>query len=440
MRIKCFNIVTLLAVLILAGSQAFAAPIDDLEAHLDTFITNNFPGEMSYTATEHETISGSSNLTALANLIADNYWVINQTATVHEDLTGTAYVQLSGEGKQQFIDDILMPKMIVDALVAQVDWSWNGQDITTYALVAPGPNSVGDTENIMDGVAGIYTIPEPGGLRADNPFHQGFENGFGTHVADYNASLECFNGDTCSGDATCNESRPGMSCDKRRNVKCLPNGNCQMDVAFVGYGAVPSVKFKAKDYEFEVSGWGWEYYNASITLNENCECNPANHVALIEPDPNVIPVGGETQMAALVQGDTGPHPEVGVIFTRLEGAFTFTEGDVSGDGSETIVYTDESGWAGMSMVGDAPGPCFIEVFVPGPELIQIASFQVIENPCPADLTHDGQVTIEDIFEVLGLWGECPPPCPPFCPGDLTEDCIVNIDDIFAILGQWGPCE
>ncbi len=62
------------------------------------------------------------------------------------------------------------------------------------------------------------------------------------------------------------------------------------------------------------------------------------------------------------------------------------------------------------------------------------------NPCPADLTGDEQVNINDIFAVLGLWGECDDPCPPYCDGDLTEDCTVNIDDIFAILGEWGPCE
>ncbi len=61
-------------------------------------------------------------------------------------------------------------------------------------------------------------------------------------------------------------------------------------------------------------------------------------------------------------------------------------------------------------------------------------------PCPADLTGDDQVNIDDIFAVLGLWGDCDDPCPPYCTGDLTEDCTVNIDDIFAILGMWGPCE
>jgi len=63
-----------------------------------------------------------------------------------------------------------------------------------------------------------------------------------------------------------------------------------------------------------------------------------------------------------------------------------------------------------------------------------------ECECQADLNGDDVVNINDIFMVLGLWGDCDDPCPPYCPGDLTEDCTVNIDDIFSILGQWGECE
>jgi len=71
--------------------------------------------------------------------------------------------------------------------------------------------------------------------------------------------------------------------------------------------------------------------------------------------------------------------------------------------------------------------------------MQLTAFVCDELPCPADLTGDGQVNIDDIFAELGLWGDCPDPCPPYCTGDLTEDCTVNIDDIFYILGQWGDC-
>lgn len=256
------------------GSLAVAAPIDDLHAHLDVFVRNNFNGQMFFVATEKETISQSSDLRSLGTLITDNFWVTNQRATSTTNTAATKFVQLSGVGTQQYIDDILMPKMIDGALVAQVEWTWNSQTITTYALVSRSPNPVGDVENIIDGVAGLYTVLVPNSGRASNPFHKGFKNGFGSHVADYDASLSCVNGDTCSGDASATDSGVGMSAKAKREVKCLANGNCQMQVAFSGTGGFPSVSFEADGFSFSVSGFGWEYYNASITLDEPCECTP----------------------------------------------------------------------------------------------------------------------------------------------------------------------
>ena len=81
--------------------------------------------------------------------------------------------------------------------------------------------------------------------------------------------------------------------------------------------------------------------------------------------------------------------------------------------------------------GVADPPDYLDIVDMGAQEFQI---------CPADLTGDNLVNVNDIFAVLGLWGECSDPCPPYCAGDLTEDCTVNIDDIFAILGMWGPCE
>lgn len=427
------TIVTILAGLTLADSGAFGGPIDDLQAHLDAFIANNFPGEMSYTAIEVETISERSDLPALGSLIADNFWVINQTATADDDFTATEFVQLSGDGKQTYIDDILLPKMVVGALVAQVEWTWNLQIITTYALVSPGPNEVGDTENIIDGVAGVYTVPvlEP---PAPNPFHKPFKNGFGTHVADYDASLDCFDGDTCSGDATCNEARALCSCDKRKNVKCLPNGNCQMDVAFVGYCATPDIKFKAKDFEFVVSGFGWSYYNASITLNKLCDCNPPDQLHAVGPIPNDVLVGNTGAIQASVQADFVGLPDVGVIFTKLAGAFTFTAGDVSPDGTEALVFTDTDGLAGMTFVGDAPGPGLIEVTVPGSELIGFSFFQIVAPLCAADFNDDSFVDAFDLLNLLTAWGPCGS-----CPQDLNADGTVDASDLLALLANWGPC-
>ena len=56
-----------------------------------------------------------------------------------------------------------------------------------------------------------------------------------------------------------------------------------------------------------------------------------------------------------------------------------------------------------------------------------------EADCPADVTLDGVVDIDDLFAVLAHWGEG--------TGiyDVNDDGIVDIDDVFAILSAWGPC-
>jgi hypothetical protein len=53
--------------------------------------------------------------------------------------------------------------------------------------------------------------------------------------------------------------------------------------------------------------------------------------------------------------------------------------------------------------------------------------------CPEDVNLDGVVDIDDLFAILGHWGEGPGQY------DVNNDGNVDIDDIFAILGAWGPC-
>ena len=49
---------------------------------------------------------------------------------------------------------------------------------------------------------------------------------------------------------------------------------------------------------------------------------------------------------------------------------------------------------------------------------------------PGDVNGDGKVNIDDIFFILGHWGE------PGGPADANEDGTVNIDDIFFVLAHW----
>ncbi len=68
------------------------------------------------------------------------------------------------------------------------------------------------------------------------------------------------------------------------------------------------------------------------------------------------------------------------------------------------------------------------------------AFQLKQLECdesvPGDTNGDGIVGIDDFLFLLGTWGPCPDPCPPYCPADFNADCEVGIEDFLVVLGNW----
>lgn len=65
----------------------------------------------------------------------------------------------------------------------------------------------------------------------------------------------------------------------------------------------------------------------------------------------------------------------------------------------------------------------------------------IELPrCDADVAPanygDGEVGVDDLSELIGLWGECGGS---ICLGDVTHDGVVDVDDLFRVINAWGEC-
>ena len=65
-----------------------------------------------------------------------------------------------------------------------------------------------------------------------------------------------------------------------------------------------------------------------------------------------------------------------------------------------------------------------------PEIDAVAD---VRPRAPGDANLDGIVNIDDVFEVLGLWGAARPAG---WRADFTGDGKVNIDDLFVVLGYW----
>ena len=61
--------------------------------------------------------------------------------------------------------------------------------------------------------------------------------------------------------------------------------------------------------------------------------------------------------------------------------------------------------------------------------------EVEESTCPADITGDGTVGVNDMLVVIDQWGACEG-----CSGDLNSTGDVNIVDLLILIDAWGPCE
>jgi hypothetical protein len=68
----------------------------------------------------------------------------------------------------------------------------------------------------------------------------------------------------------------------------------------------------------------------------------------------------------------------------------------------------------------APGDCAFTLI--GPAL-----------PCPADVTHNGVVDVDDLIMVITHWGATTG------AGDTNGDGVVNVDDLITVITAWGAC-
>ena len=127
------------------------------------------------------------------------------------------------------------------------------------------------------------------------------------------------------------------------------------------------------------------------------------------------------------------------LHTR-DGEAAVTDDQLDSDGQTSFVfrkgaandliryYIKTGGGSGPS------GPLYLDdLYIENANSLNLSN-PVAGAPCPADLSNDGVVNIDDVFAVLAAWGTCDD-----CPEDINDDGKVSIDDLFVILGEWGPC-
>ncbi len=62
----------------------------------------------------------------------------------------------------------------------------------------------------------------------------------------------------------------------------------------------------------------------------------------------------------------------------------------------------------------------------------VANFRCSTSGCPADVTLDGVVNVDDLIEVIGAWGECSA-----CPADVAFSGQVDVHDVLLVVSDWG---
>jgi hypothetical protein len=84
---------------------------------------------------------------------------------------------------------------------------------------------------------------------------------------------------------------------------------------------------------------------------------------------------------------------------------------------------------------------FSEIIAPAGVSVSLSGGAVsvtVQSICPADITGDGAVAIDDLLGFISGWGLCPPP-PDLCPWDLNGNGEVEVSDLLAIISAWGAC-
>jgi hypothetical protein len=175
---------------------------------------------------------------------------------------------------------------LVDAAlaVAQIDWSYNGLEATTYALAMKDTFQAGDSEAVIEPVTGTFTINPTTTTSKHHPqdgpflYSAAFANGFKQIVATFDGEVKCQRGDTlthtCKVLDACHDSRSLCSCKHTSRVECTTGPKCFAELAFVGYCGNPTITFDDMDFEYKVSPRSAIYHKAYVALEKDCACSP----------------------------------------------------------------------------------------------------------------------------------------------------------------------
>ncbi|MHC5114034.1 MAG: hypothetical protein ACYTGP_06355 [Planctomycetota bacterium] len=245
---------------------------------------------------------------------------------------------------------------------------------------------------------------------------------------------------------------------------CPPPGICEDPGGELG-GQLDCFQ---SNIEFDVQGTGdLAGFNRTLLIPVECQVhtaprNPGDAVQEFDTQMHFLQgqlFGDPDFDSLIIRGGNGfglPSPG-GTTLTELpSGNFNvdsffdiFYEIDFQGAPGSVLEGLGGTTQATIRMTTGLPGPACIGTCPPGQICVEERTVQAdgtimikcncVDDPCPWDLSGNGNVDFADILQVIANWGPCPGACPPSCFGDLSGNCAVDFADILQIIANWGPC-
>jgi predicted outer membrane repeat protein len=236
--------------------------------------------------------------------------------------------------------------------------------------------------------------------------------------------------------------------------------------SFTGFGPVPA---NIGNGSINLSGWGGTVgvgIGAFFDINRVDDTQFGTSLRLIGEQGNgtfmeitFSMTGRENLVASLVTGTSigpqGQDPEYtrewrystdGVNFTMLPTP------PLSGTPVRQA-QLDVADFSAVPTLNNAPAVTLryvvsgLRTFQPSgfQEFIEIDNLQLDADPlpvspCPADITGDNTVNVNDLLAVINAWGPCQkPPCPADVAPPPNGDGTINVNDLLMVINNWGPC-
>jgi hypothetical protein len=232
-------------------------------------------------------------------------------------------------------------------------------------------------------------------------------------------------GACCFGDGGC-EVLTEMECMAQGGVYQGDFTDCKTAECAEWYGACCTVEGCYEDY------YTYCMESEGIFLGDGTSCESDDC-----PDPE-----GSTMGNGATDGSGAMVTEPGIYYL----AITVTPRDpVSSSGVifDFVMENEVSGPDGMG--GGDPITAWVVppqaaplAGIPGDYTIYLGGVGFAQSECPGDLNGDGYVTLADAFDLVSMWGPCPPDPEP-CPADLTGDGVVDWADLGELFANLGPC-